>query len=139
MYQKQQEGLSNYLAVDLDRTNHPLIAVQSIIARVGNEKNQPSSNCYRYTLSVHCTSLIMWSLVIDYHISQYSRASIIRISIIRTLNYPNSSSDCSNRVFCQQVYVLLEYFSKVYVPLKQFNGALYTNQWASFIRTNSLI
>ena len=31
----------------------------------------------------------------------------------RDLDYPNSSSDCSIRVFCQQVYVLLEYFVTV--------------------------
>jgi len=34
----------------------------------------------------------------------YSRALIIWIW---TLDYPNSSSDCSIRVFCQQVYVVL--------------------------------
>ena len=28
------------------------------------------------------------------------------------LDYPNSSGDCSIRVFCQLVYVLLEYFNR---------------------------
>jgi len=37
--------------------------------------------------------------------------SIIQISIIQTLDYLNSSVDCSTRVFCQQVYILL-YFVK---------------------------
>jgi len=46
------------------------------------------------------------------HIMQYSKTSIILTSIIQTLNYLNSSADCSSRIFCQQVYVLLEYFIK---------------------------
>ena len=36
----------------------------------------------------------------------------------RDLNNPNSSSDCSIRVFCQQVYVLLEYFVTVVCSIR---------------------
>jgi len=38
----------------------------------------------------------------------YSRTSIIQTSIIRTLEYPNSTTDCFIRVFWLKVYVLLE-------------------------------
>ena len=38
----------------------------------------------------------------------YSRSSLIRTPVIRTLANPNSRSDCSIRVFCQLVCVILE-------------------------------
>ena len=68
---------------------------------------------YKITLELvkyYCKSVM--------HIHKYSRTFIIRTSIIRTLDYPKSSGDCSIRVFCQQVYVLLEYFVKDVCPIR---------------------
>ena len=61
---------------------------------------------------------------------EYSGFSIIRTPIIRTLDY-------------KKVTVLLEYFSigvcSITVLLEYLNSVLHINQWASVIRTNSLI
>ena len=53
-----------------------------------------------------------------------SRFNLEHIHLVQqNRDYTNSSDDCSIRVFCQQVYVLLEYL----------NASLYVNEWASLI------
>ena len=41
------------------------------------------------------------------------------------LNYPNSSDDCSIRVFCQQVYGLFEQFNIALYSGPQFSESIH--------------
>ena len=92
------------------------------------------SNCIWciFLIFLCCCMHILWKS----SSSSTVRLSIIRTPIIQSLDYSSIRGDCSIRVLCWLVYVLLKYFVTCVYSIRV---VLYVNQWASFIWRNSLI